>query len=183
MVSRRARVLFTIVAVLQVVGGLIGFWYLGTHRPWGDSSVPSTVGARGTVWVVFLVLYVAAVVAGVLLIFRQRPGQMVSAFVQALQVPSVSVLGLTYSFVVGAGLVAELRWPGPETYLSWILGSQFALFVGGKGVASSLGVNALALLLLILTFPWRHTAGAKASRDLVERSGPSNDEMQRTRHG
>jgi hypothetical protein len=67
----------------------------------------------------------------------------------------MSMLGITYTFVVGAGLLAELRWPGPNTYLSWIGGRRFALFVGGEGVAPAFGINALALVLLVLTLRWQ----------------------------
>jgi hypothetical protein len=163
----RNKILFGLVALLEVVGGLMGFWYLGTNAPWEAPSATRHLGARAAIWALFVLLYAATVVAGVLLLLRRPAGRVGSAIIQALQVPSLSVLGVTYTFVVGAGLLAELRWPGPDTYLSWIGGSRFALFVGGKGAPATFGVNALALVLLVMVIPWQDSS-ARVDRELLD---------------
>ena len=149
--SRRERALAVVVAVMELVGGLMGLWHLATNAPLPPST--SLIPIRVAVLVLFALLYATAVVAGLLLLLGRHLGRTASALVQALQLPSLSAFGATYTFVVGAGVLIELRWPGPETYLSAVVGSRYALFVGSKGVPPVLGVNALALTLLVLLIP------------------------------
>jgi hypothetical protein len=144
----------------------MGFWYLGTHTPWAANPRAGMVIPVAATWALLAILYAASVVAGLLLLLRRRYGRIGSALIQALQIPSLSALGISYTFVVGAAVLVELRWPGPETYLSWIAGSRFALFVGGKDVPAAFGVNALALALLLLTIPWP-TSEARLESDVA----------------
>jgi hypothetical protein len=119
-------------------------------RPW-DSPSPGAVVINTAVWGGFLLLFGLSTAAGVLLITRESLGRALSCIVQGLQLPIVNIGGVSYWFIVGCSARVELKWPGPETYLTWSNGSEAGIFMRAHATPAILGFNALALAFFLLT--------------------------------
>ena len=142
------NVLFRLIGILEVAGGLYGMAVMLRHLlPLGTShaSVVALIG---------LAVFAFVLVAGVELLGGSERGIHRSRWAQLLQVPLIALPVFRYGLHSGAfvNVFATLQ-ATPRVGLDWNFGSQgFVLAAAGPAV-SHLGVNLLALLAwLVLRF-------------------------------
>jgi hypothetical protein len=142
-----------LVAILQIVGGLLGVWFMRDLLPSGGAMLRATV-INFVVWLGFVLLFATSTVAGILLLRRHALGRMLSCVVQGAQLPIVSIGGFSYWFIVACAARVEIRWPDAETYFVWSSGSEAGLLMRSQAQPAVLGLNALAFFVLLsLAFP------------------------------
>jgi hypothetical protein len=139
------NILFRLVGILEVAGGLYGMaTMLHPLLPFG-SAHESLIALLG------LVLFGFVLAAGVQLIDGSERGVRMSSWAQLLQLPLIATPIFSYALHCGAfvNVFATLQ-AAPRLLIDWRFGSQgFVLAAAGPGT-SRLGINLLALLSWLL---------------------------------
>lgn len=132
--------LFRVIGILEVAGGLYGFVVM-LRRVLPFSSHDSAIALLG------LALFAFVLVAGVQLLDGSDRGVRMSRWAQLLQIPLIAVPVLSYGFHSGAFVNVFMTLQAtPRLLLDWYVGSQgFRFKVSGPDVPR-LGVNVLAIL-------------------------------------
>ena len=133
------------IAVVQIIGALLGL-AIGIYGLWstkGQADVPLL-----PLVLLFILPPMAVGIAGVLWLLGHRWGEGLSAFVWILQIPVLSTAYFGYFFNVGLGW----RWMiGPDGLTNYLfLGSQWRWSVEEGAVGTTIGVNIVALFVVIL---------------------------------
>ncbi|WP_345161083.1 hypothetical protein [Nibribacter koreensis] len=142
----KVKPLVLALALYQLLGGLLGLFFLLRMAPLLNNPAPST-------WAGLLlaaVLYSFSVVCGFLLMNGKRSAFTLSLANQVLQVFSFGFGGLGYNYV--AGVKAGL---GLEFLANWLFKfnlslSSFNFSLGAGAATSFVTVNLLALVLIYL---------------------------------
>ena len=137
----------TVVAALQVVGGVYGLYLAVFATPLGISHV---------VLFLAIMLFGASIWGGALLALDKTLGITVSLIIQALQVFQIAASGFLYSFVCGVCLVIgpSVRPDFVGANINWYLPARFNATtnppadLSQSGVTFT-GVNLVALLAII----------------------------------
>ena len=134
-------ILFRLIGILEVAGGLYGVTeMLRRLLPFGS-------GHGSLVAVIGLALFAFVLVAGVLLLEGSERGIRLSRWAQLLQVPLIATPMFSYALHSGAfiNVFATLQ-ATPRLGLDWHFATHgFVLAVAGPSI-SRLGINLLALL-------------------------------------
>lgn len=142
------------VAVFEMIGGLLGVVII--LHSLGLQVVLVLSGVVGPVWllvsILFLILYLLCLVAGLLLWKKDARGVILSKLIQALQITQLTTAGFSYQFVAGFGVTLFIA--------STRLGIEFQLPSLDVGRVSqsepfSLGVNIIALFIFAYLFKGR----------------------------
>ncbi len=140
------------IALFQIAGGvvgvLMGLWpFLKIGSAEGGVSV--LVGYYA-ICLFFSALYAFSLWAGLELWKGKRIGYTASMWVQALQIPLISSQYLVYNFVSGISLAAIVGVFGPS--IKFLLGNSFSLGFDRPGAPFAVGINCLAILILIFLY-------------------------------
>lgn len=136
-----------VLGALTLGGGAIGFVSVFGVLYAGTGGWLTTVFNLA-----FLFLYLLGALTGIGVIERKRLGTPL-IFYWFLQVPLVSSGWISYQFSSGAQ--AYLVWARDDLMFNSALGSSYALAFGSAS-QSSIGINAVAVVALILLFRYRH---------------------------
>ena len=139
--SRVRTVLFRLIGILEVAGGLYGFATM-LRRLLPPGSLHNALPA-----LIALAAYAFVMVAGVLLLEGSERGIRLSSWAQLLQLPLIATPIFSYAMHCGAyvDVFATLHLP-VHPGITWRLGSEgFGLALAGPAT-SRLGLNLLALL-------------------------------------
>ncbi|QHL89278.1 hypothetical protein GU926_18300 [Nibribacter ruber] len=154
--SSKPKPIVLILAVYQLLGGLVGlFFLLKMGSQMLNAATSSWLGV-----LLGALLYSFSVVCGFLLFKSRRSAFTLSLVNQVLQVFSAGMVGWTFNYV--AGLKVGL---GIEFVPDWLLKaklslSSFTLSLGSGMGGSFVTVNFLALVLLYLLEKYREQAPA-----------------------
>jgi len=135
------NILFRLIGILEVAGGLYGVAAMLHHLLPLGSTHESIIALLG------LALFGFVLAAGVQLIDGSEQGIRMSLWAQLLQIPLIATPIFSYALHSGAfvNVFATLQ-STPRLGIDWHLGTQgFVLAVAGPAV-SRLGLNLLALL-------------------------------------
>lgn len=135
------NILFRLIGILEVAGGLYGVAAMLRHLLPLGSTHESIIALLG------LALFGFVLAAGVQLIDGSEQGIRMSMWAQVLQIPLIATPIFSYALHSGAfvNVFASLQ-SSPRLGIDWHLGTQgFGLAVAGPRV-SRLGINLLALL-------------------------------------
>ena len=166
------ELLVKIVALLEIVGGAIGFMMIfastifNLHKVWGTPQLDSPVlRLKLLIAVIFVVLFVFVVRAGILLYRDERKGYILSVVFQALQVPFVATKYFIYNFVVAFQLQLGIVLDKGQYHFYHVeaLGSKYMLWFATP-VELAVSVNVVAVTaLIILVDAMRNTKNKKIS--------------------
>ena len=106
-------------------------------------------------FVVMYTIFAAAFLSGIWLWNGERRGYKVSMLIQALQIPVLSSALLTYKFVFGLGIIANLM--GGAQPVNFDVGGQSYLVIGNEVPKLQLGINVWAPIALV--YLWRNVRG------------------------
>ncbi len=146
-----------LLAVFEILGGLTGF---GTMANALDEILvrtadrPVVAMASWLLWIVMFCLFLASIVAGLLLVARRLPGWRLSRLVQAAQVIQFHVLGVKFALACGAYALVGVDRNLLVTF-RYELGSMADLWLGKEPAVVFVGINGVALILfgLLLSAP------------------------------
>lgn len=146
-------------AILQIIGGLVGVWAAISSSLVVRAAPGSGVHAAVTFASLLLAsVFLVAVVAGVLLWRETRSGMMLSCLVHVLQVPILLSAPIRYECQVGLAVPVRVIFGHDgfrDLMLGPFLGSGAQFGVGGEGAGEwAVGVNLLAVLALIVLVVW-----------------------------
>ncbi|MBB3226150.1 hypothetical protein FHW69_000740 [Luteibacter sp. Sphag1AF] len=139
--------LFRIIGVFQIAGGLFGLVAL-IHRVLGAGGINAVIAVLGFLAFVFVM------VAGVLLIAGDALGERLSFWAQLLQTPLLATPMISYAFNSGAfaNLFLTLQ-SSPRAGFDWSIATHGWLLAFNGPSVSHIGVNLLALAsVFILRF-------------------------------
>lgn len=141
-------ILFRVIAVLQIAGGLYGFFPL-MHRVIAGGPlfelVTSCIGAA---------LFALSVVSGVLLLERGPANVVIARWVQGLQIPLIGTPWFSYAMQIGGASPLVLTVQRPlGLHIAFDLPTWHWMLAPGGPRVSEIGVNLLALAAwLVLRF-------------------------------
>jgi hypothetical protein len=140
-----------LVAAFLAMGGLIGV----VGSIWQQSEFAGGV-LSVQVPLPWMLPFILATAAGILLLRGKRAGVVLSAIVLALQLFAVRYDNFEYAFSTGAGVYLGAVTPqegglGFGFFVSW--GSRFALFWGAHPGGGRFVINVVAAIGLILLWP------------------------------
>jgi len=151
--GKKRMIWVRLIALFEMIGGLVGIgstlWVIIL-----SSNVSFTSPLIFVIIIVFIALYAICFTAGLLLWQGRRRGNILSRWVQVVQIPVFTIAGFSYKFIAGLGVLLG----GEETGFNFefFLGSQMSFSGGGSNVLS-LGVNAIAIVILIYLLSTRNT--------------------------
>ena len=138
-------VLMKLISLVQIIGGVIGCVMTALSAMRNISAPPVFI-----VHIVYILLYTAAVFAGVLLWKKDAKGRSISMAIQAIQIPYISIPALYYKFVCGTGVVLGLQ--GQELTYKLFSGSYWSLSIPNRDVPAEIAINIVAVVLFIFLF-------------------------------
>ncbi len=151
MVSQESGVNFDllitrVIALLQIVGAssasiamLPQIWH----------AQPTFVSA--CICLVMYLIFSLSIISGIWMWYEEARGYRLSVLVQSLQVPVFSLLGITYKFVFGFGILLKIL--GGGGLLTIEIGGHSYLFLSSEITNAQCGMNLVALFAL--AFVWR----------------------------
>lgn len=130
------------VAIIQIVGGLVGIGIIGLafltdHVPLITAVIHTT----------FMLIFTYGIVAGLVLITFERLGMILSAIFQAIQIPVI--IGPTFSYCMFSGASFKIFKHITGFGFDFGFGSYYNFYIN-SGQQQLLGINILALVLFIL---------------------------------
>jgi len=141
------------IAFLEMAGGIVGV--IGAIRYGG--IFPQTPLAL-PLFVIFLGLYVLSFIAG-LFLWRHHPiGVKLSLVVQILLIPVFTIASLLYKFVSGLQLgfaIYSSSGFAPGFRFLIFFGSTWQISTWARGEPFLLGVNIIAVLIILYLLGWR----------------------------
>lgn len=149
------RVLKTIISLIQIGGGLMGISLIGQSLL-SNRLTNSTV----IINIAFIVVFLFSILAGAALLINSKSGLLMSAVLQAIQIPIYKGSMLAYSLFSGACL--KIYWHKTGYGFNFMFGSSYHFSIG-KSNTWMMGVNILALVLffLLLKEIWSELPGTK----------------------
>lgn len=144
------------IAIYEIIGGLLGvvivsmllYKLFKAYAQFDQGVFLSTL----LTCIIVLSLYIISLIAGFLLWKGQNLGNKLSLFIQALQIPNISLSGFSYIFVSGIQLALNISKGLSEDIkfnLFFYLGSKFDINLFSKESSFLIGVNIIALLIFI----------------------------------
>lgn len=130
------------VALLQIVGGLVGLGIIGRAFLSGDVPLITMVIHLG-----FVFIFAYGIIAGLVLIKMERLGMILSMIFQAIQIPIIMGPSLSYSMFSGACFNIYKHAMGWG--FNFNFGSSYVFHVN-SGEPGLMGINIVAVVLLIL---------------------------------
>ena len=132
--------------VLEIGGGYLGIWAV-VLRIKQNMSMPNNY------WVLYIppiLIFIYGILAGLALVERRKLGLVLSTI---YQVPQVFILlSPLISYRFHSGLLLGLCWSQGKPVLSMDFGSIFVLMLHGFKGPWLIGINPLALILLVFLF-------------------------------
>ncbi len=136
------------VGLFQVTVGLAGLPFLmQLPRRIADLNWTATAVLSATLATIACAVYVASIVAGILLVGRCRVGRLLSVGVQAVQVPAFSFGGAVYNLIVGGAVYLRV-WP--PIAIRAQLGSEASIWFSGQEANPMLSVNLVSLTIILI---------------------------------
>ncbi len=136
------------VGLFQITAGLAALPFLmQLARRLADLKWTATGVLSMTLATTVCAIYVASIVAGILLVGQRRSGRLLSVVVQAFLVPAFSVGGAVYKVVVGCAIHLRV-WP-PVT-LRAQLGSEASIWLSGREASLSLSLNLVSIAIILI---------------------------------
>jgi hypothetical protein len=150
------------VLLLQIVGGLAGLAVIAkaflTEQVWPITAI---------FHIAFIFVFLFGIIAGIVLIKKERLGMLLSAIFQAIQIPIIS--GPAISYVLFSGASLNLFWHTTGWGFNFLFGSRYYCYFN-SGEHWLIGVNFVALIFFILLI--REISFASIVAKLVESQPP-----------
>ncbi|MFE5320884.1 hypothetical protein ACFQ88_19440 [Paenibacillus sp. NPDC056579] len=145
--SQRKRNIRRGIGWYQIVGGLLGMLmslFFGiqiiSNKNW--LVVVSIFGG-------FFILSVILVLAGVLILKDRKYGKRVTVFIQILQIPQFTILGVTYKFLSGLALMLTLKiLPNVTIGINFHFLNSFNFAVSSNHTEMYISINVIPILLI-----------------------------------
>ncbi|MCQ6557221.1 hypothetical protein [Paenibacillus mendelii] len=111
------------------------------------------------IYLVFLLLFMLSIAAGVLMVLKKKAGRKLTIFIQILQVPQFIVKGTYYSFCAGAQLSLQF-FGGMESGFRLNIGifSEFKFYINTIFYTSMVSINIIPLLVIYFILKSRRKA-------------------------
>jgi len=158
-----------IVATLQILGGVWGILMVAAVCPlfYAPLQVQRSVFAVDVVvpvpllylfnlglWALFMSIFAANILAGILLLKRRRAGAWLTCILEVLQVPWINLPAFSYRLFVALALPVGLLFPKFLCRVGFKLGSGTQLWLRQSAGPVSVSVNLFALGLVFVALHW-----------------------------
>lgn len=141
-----------VIGVYQILGGALGLGVIATFIPDAIQQFVHLEKLHHKIFLILIILYVFGAylltfLAGLLLWERNQKGVIPSIIVQTIQIPRFTIAGFTY--VIVAGLEVYPQFSNSSMSAMSYFGSHFRIHYTPGGADYMIGVNILALIMLI----------------------------------
>jgi len=130
------------VLLLQIIGGLVGIAIIGRAFLTEEVSLITAI-----FHIAFISLFLFGVIAGLVLIKKERLGLLLSVIFQAIQIPIISGPTISYALFSGASLNLFRHTTGWG--FNFLFGSRYYFYIN-SGEPWLVGINFVALVFFIL---------------------------------
>lgn len=146
------HIFLKIISVYQILGGLAGVAviFFSIFPVLAKQSGHPHIGFLYFITILFLLLFIVSIVAGIFLWMNKSCGYLLSFIVQLLQIPHIMVSYLIYIFIAGFSLAPYIASKGFG--MTFYLGGRFLFYVGQVIPGFQVGINLVALFLAIWIF-------------------------------
>ncbi len=136
------KLLKIIVSLVQIVGGLLGLGLIG--RCFLRDQLTQTAIIFH---VIFILVFSFGIIASLALIIKPRPGLVLSAIFQAIQIPVVT--GPSVVYILFSGACFNVYKYASGWGFKFLFGSHYSLYFN-SGQPWLVGINVFALVLFVL---------------------------------
>jgi len=142
-----------LISICEIIGGILGILLqIEAVLKIINSSLTTYLKMYNLLFVIFmLILYAMTTIAGILLCKKKQKGIILSIIVQAFQIPYISMIKISYSFIAGLqfGIAIKIFSTGPKIALLYHLGSSYLYGLNiGYSQYTVLGVNFIPIIVI-----------------------------------